>query len=319
LTGKSRQASSAKWAARLAGTRGAVTGASGFLGRHLLRRLPEDVDVAATYGTADDFPEFARACSARVEPVRIDLRIERLSERVSGRFDWLAHLAGQPPRGGADDPAGVVAAIGAIGVNAVRRLEVANVVDASSGTVYAGLTGEIHPGRVPAPRSAYAIAKLAAERLLAASTDAPTWHVRIFFPYGPGEREGRLIRSLVEASVRGRPRVELTLDPSHRVDPMWVEDAVSALLAFAALPGESRPVDLAAGDSLLVEELARKVTSLAAEAVGTEAPDVVVRPPSGGDWLPGVTSAGEVDRLLGLPRLPLAEGVSRYARLLAAG
>lgn len=300
--------------ATLAGTRGAITGASGFVGRHLLAALPAGCEVVAQYGSATDFRAFVRTVAATVEPVRVDLAREPLAAHVRGRLDWLIHCAARVPPESADDPAAVVGAIGAAAVNAVRGLDVARVVDVSTGTVYGGLEGRLGPHRPLVPTGAYGIAKLAAERLIAGAADAPVRHARVFFPFGPGEAPGRLIATLVRKAIAGDPEVHLRLDPAHRLAPLHVADLARALAGLAALPADGSAVDVCGDEALTAPDLVRRIYAVLAPGVE---PAIALDPPGAGDWLPGTPSPAALDRLVGLPRLGLDEGLRRYAAALA--
>jgi nucleoside-diphosphate-sugar epimerase len=296
----------------LADTRGILTGASGFVGRRILELLPEGCRVLATHRDPG-FPAFAAGCAADVEPVAIDLAEEPLAPRADGDWDWLIHCAAPLPSSGGD-PTADAAAIEAMAVHAVRGIEVDQVVHCSSGAVYAGLEGEIGPWSECAPRSAYGAAKLAAEAAIEAAAFAPVVHLRLFHPYGPGERPNRLIPSLVRAAIEGREEVEIRLPRAHRVQPIWIGDLAATVASFALLPGGGA-VDVCGDRAYDMPELVAAIYG--AVAPGLE-PAIVGEPAPGADdaMVAGVASPAACDALVGVPRLLFPDGVRRYADAL---
>jgi nucleoside-diphosphate-sugar epimerase len=79
---------------------------------------------------------------------------------------------------------------------------------------------------------------------------------RIFFLYGPGEPGGRLLPSILEAELAGRP-AELR-HPGRLRDYMHVADVGGAFAALAAST-VSGPVNIGSGEGVPLAELARLV------------------------------------------------------------
>ena len=237
----------------LDGTTGIVTGASGFFGRAVLRRLPANCTVHAVYRTAEDFPHWAETCAADVRPLRLDLARERLH----GRGDWALLLAARVATSTSrEDPAGELQAVAGVTANTVAGLRVERLVHVSSGSVYEGLEGELGPHRVPGPRLPYAIAKLAAEHLVAAYADAPYWIIRSFGAFGPGEPRYKLARRLVERFAAGDRTFTLAGDGTNIIDPMYIDELAARLCGLLETPGESRAADLTQGERLSIRRFA---------------------------------------------------------------
>lgn len=300
--------------AALDGSTGVVTGASGFLGRAFLAALPAGVRAHAVYNTDERFPQWAAGCRADIEPLRLDLRRERLAERLPA-VDWALLLAARVETiRSREDPIDELQAVAGVAVNAVRGLRTHQVIHLSSGSVYERLEGVLGPERALDPRLPYSIAKLTAELLVASYASAPFWNVRFFGAFGPGEPAFKLARRLADAFARGETTFAIRGDGSNRIDPMYVCDVPDALAALITAPGESRPIDLCQGEGLTV----RRFAEIAYENVH---PAPAVRPlelQTGGEAHEQMRgSARPSHPAVGSARTSIAEGFRRYATELA--
>jgi nucleoside-diphosphate-sugar epimerase len=295
---------------------GVVTGASGFIGRALLAGLPSGCRVFATYHSATDFPAWASSCRANIIPVRIDLSAERLPSRVA-RVDWALLLAARVALATSrSDPVGDLHQIAAVAANSVVGLKTDRLVHMSSGSVYETLTGQLSPARVPAPRTPYGIAKLAAELLVGSYAEAPYWNVRFFGAFGPGEPSFKLARRLVEAFARGERTFEINGDGSNYIDPMFVADAVSVIAFLVARAGECRPIDLCQGEGLTV----RQFIEVAYKAVHPDPerePLVIKSTGEAHEQMRGTATSEAIELPLHRNKLTIAEGFRAYATELA--
>jgi nucleoside-diphosphate-sugar epimerase len=147
-----------------------LTGASGFLGRNVILGAPDEWRILAVYSSDSQFPEFIRRIGrSNVTPVCCDLgnpdQVEAVFDEYGGNWDSCLYLAAKvdipwsvrEPR--ADLRANVLPLLNVLDVVRTRRF-----VYFSSGAVYDGMTGEVHPGCPPSPTLPYAISKLTAER-----------------------------------------------------------------------------------------------------------------------------------------------------------
>jgi nucleoside-diphosphate-sugar epimerase len=103
-----------------------------------------------------------------------------------------------------------------------------------------------------APHSRYAAAKDAVRREVEQVPGLAVAWARLFFLYGPGQDDHRLVPSVIDALARGE-RPQLT-QGSHRRDYLYVDDAATALtqLLSAELTG---PVNVASGRASAIRDL----------------------------------------------------------------
>ena len=303
-----------------------VTGASGFIGRNLLLAIPPEWRVTATYHRSADLPAFLSARGlGHVTPVRVDLAAESpgtIADRVGAEHDAAVLLAANgDPAYSVRAPRADLAANALSVAGVLEGVRVGRLVYFSSGAVYDGVRGEVHPGVPVQPNLPYAISKLAAEHYVRSFTRAgrvqSSVSVRFFGAYGPHEPERKIYTRLVRTFAEERRR-EFTIrgDGRNLIDAMYVDDAVRGLLTLLtheAPPGSSETMDMSCGDPISLAALVRA----AARTFGIE---------------PDIRYEGEVPEYIEFrstdptmrerfgfrPEVPLADGLRRLAAHLSA-
>ena len=221
-----------------------VTGALGFIGRHLCRALAERghpvvaVDRRANRsgsatGFDDHSPTGGPPLPAGVRLVRADLSVDPIAPLLEG-VDAVAHLAALPGARARHS----VAELWRHNVRATERIAAAlgarrRLVLASTSSVYGAAPRLPTPEHSPtAPLNAYAVTKLAAERavLAAARQGADAFACRLFTVYGPGQRPDMAFARWIDAVVSGRA-VPWCAAPGARREFTYVGDAVRGLVA----------------------------------------------------------------------------------------
>lgn len=255
---------------RLSGARVLVTGASGFIGRRLCRRLAEA--GARVHGTGRSDALSAEELEGRS---RGDLADEAFARGLleEARPDLVFHLASRVT--GSRDPEAVLPTFHANLTSTVNLL-VATREAGCRRLVLAGSMEEPEPeldpdlgGGLPAPVSPYAAAKGAASayaRMFHALYGLPVVTARLFMVYGPDQRDLRkLVPHVAVSLLRGvRPPLSSGRRP---VDWIYLDDAVEGLLALATAPGiEGERLDLGSGELVTVREVAERLAAIAAEA-----------------------------------------------------
>lgn len=169
-----------------------ITGACGFVGRHLVRRLRAAGDeVVGTW-----WPEPPADPPAGVELIDVDVedaaRVAEIVERV--RPEAIVHLAALSHVGDSWRRPGSYYRVNVAGTeNVVRAARGARVLIASSAEVYGAVPEEAQPiaeDRPLAPGTPYGVTKAAAERLalaLAGDRGTEVVIVRSFNLIGPGQ------------------------------------------------------------------------------------------------------------------------------------
>jgi len=205
-----------------------VTGASGFIGSHLVGALLADGHEVRGMVRSDARAESLRASSPSVQVVRGDMADDESLRRAADGCDIVFHLAGSY-RGSAQEMhsthlGGTAKLLGVL--PAPCRL-----VFVSSTSVYGWDRPWPADHATPAqPASAYGRAKLAAEQLVLARPEGNVVVARPTITYGPGDTEGMLARSLRLMS-KGMRRFPGT--GNNRIHLLHVDDLVRGLMLLA--------------------------------------------------------------------------------------
>lgn len=246
----------------LAGKRVLVTGATGFLGAHLVRRLAQSGAVVM-------------GVSRRPQPDRPDLTWygADLSQRAAvdallatTRPDLVFHLAGAVTAAPDIDHVGptfeslLASTVHLLGAATARRCERVVLV----GTLLQAAV----QGDVAIPGSPYVAAKWAAAaygRMFHALYGAPVVMPRLAIAYGPGQHPRRVIPYVMLSLLRGAaPRLG---SGGLRADWIYVDDAVEGLVAAATVDGlEGTSPDLGTGTLVSVREVVERIVTLAGVA-----------------------------------------------------
>jgi len=245
-----------------------VTGASGFIGRHVLLRAPHDWQITAVYNRRDDLPAFVSGRGLnRVTTFRGDLTsaadIDALAQSVGGPADAVLYLAANgDPAASVERPRWDLESNTLALVNFLERCPARHVVYVSSGAVYDGLVGAVSPSSAVAPRLPYAISKLASEHYVRffaerRGTIGSYLNVRFFGAYGPYEPLRKITTRWMRAVMDGQRQFTVRGDGENLIDFMYVDDAVDGLLTLTAAAGESGTVDFASGQPITVNEVVR--------------------------------------------------------------
>ncbi|MBI2256316.1 MAG: NAD-dependent epimerase/dehydratase family protein [Proteobacteria bacterium] len=260
-----------------------MTGATGFVGRQVLHLLDErlDLHVVSRRPAATDLP--ARAVLHQIDLTDADTVAELVAKI---RPTHLLHLAWTTRHGVFwSDPANVDWLVAGI------ALLKSFIRHGGRRAVIAGTCAEYAPaskapcqevGTLLAPATLYGAMKLAlyrASMALAAEHRISFAWPRIFYPYGSGEQEQRLIPSAIAAAKRGECfRVD---NPGLALDFMDVRDLGAALqtLLMSSVEG---PINLGSGETMsigavvaLIEELISRHSTRPSDSIrGMLVPDL---------------------------------------------
>jgi UDP-glucose 4-epimerase len=288
-----------------------VTGASGFIGRHVVAELLTAGHLVSTLHRGDPLDDIGEAPPRHHQ---LDICDDRVRD-AAAQAEAVVHLAGRGDvQASFHSPReyGQFNAFGTLNVLDGARAAGAHVVLASTQRVYERTAGPIGEGTPLAPADPYAYSKLVAEhwcRMYADQLDTPTTVVRLFSVYGPGQvgqGTSGVVSIFLDRARRGLP---LVVHADQQRDLTWVGDVARGIrLAVESPPGTDQPArvyNLATGIGTTLEGLAREVTT----AVGSDSE--IVPPTSRSDEGDRVADVRRARAELGyLPTVTLAAGIA---------
>lgn len=232
-----RAESKGKW---LSGQRILLTGAAGFIGSHLTRRLVEiGCRVIAVIRPSSNLWRIQDILD-QVEILRCDLNHLDSDELESNLSDVrvIYHLAAAGVDQ-SDQNIGLMLQTNVVGT--LRLLKLAHILGVER-FIYSGSCFEYGPGTMlseallPMPTSEYGVSKSAAWMLVHTFSrrhSLPAVSLRPFTVYGPLEGAHRLIPHTIIKALANL-NIELTRGEQTR-DFVWVEDAVEAFVSAAVV------------------------------------------------------------------------------------
>ena len=254
-----------------------VTGASGFIGKHLCEALWRSGAQVCACRRA------ARASTAQPEPAlnlepqlsgiefrdldvregdSVDLAVRQIKP------DVIFHLAGKP--GGGRTPEAFVEQYettlgGAVNVAvAAMRHKIPHMVHIGSSEEYGDGPTPFQEGQPERPISAYSAAKIAATQFFMAAARSRLLSatvLRLMVVYGPGQEGSMLIPQLFASYLWGRPAKLSPGDQSR--DFVYIADVIAALLSCGLRPDLSGEVfNVGLGRQHQVKDAAKMVADL---------------------------------------------------------
>jgi nucleoside-diphosphate-sugar epimerase len=245
----------------LQGRRALVTGASGFIGTHLLDRLRTyDVEIHAV-------SRHVASSEAHITWHQLDLfdaeAVTHVVRQV--RPDVVFHLAGDSRAARGIE---LVAPTFRTNVASTVNLLTALAARGASRVVVAGSLEEPDPGAPPS--SPYAASKLAVRsyaELFRTVIGLPVVVLRIFMVYGPRQQDLRkLVPYVILSLLRGEaPRLT---SGQREIDWIYVGDVADALIAAAVAEDAAQAsVDVGSGTTCTIHSLVDRLVELIDPAI----------------------------------------------------
>lgn len=277
-------------------TRALVTGAAGFVGRHLVARLRADGwDVVAL--TRDDVDLSDR------------LALEHVVRRTSCDVAVVLHAARRKATAAERSTTAAVNASSAGWLVEALPDSCGAVLRVGSSTEYAASAAPLSEDAALQPRGFFGATKAAGSLLLqatAAERGMRSVVLRAFQVYGPGDHHGRLVPTVLRAAATGDV-LPLTA-PGSRRDWVWVGDVVDACVR-ALERDVAGVVNVGTGVQTANEELVALAAAAAGRRIRTDPGAHPGRDWDTGDWVCDPSRARDV---LGWePTVDLAEGLRR--------
>ena len=255
-----------------------VTGASGFVGANLARRLLDEGHGVHLLLRANHKPW-------RLEDIRKDVAVyeadltdmQGLQKAVStARPEWVFHLAAHgayPNQTDLDQMIATNVQGTANLLRAAERAEAEAFVNSGSSSEYGYKDHAPSEDELTEPNSHYAVTKVAATHLCRLAGQREGSHVvtlRLYSVYGPYEEPRRLVPTLIVQGLAGR--LPPLVNPDVARDYVHVDDACEAFLLAAATPKQEPGVVYNVGSG--VQTSLRQIVDVARRLLGVHAAPV---------------------------------------------
>ncbi|MBN1487482.1 MAG: NAD-dependent epimerase/dehydratase family protein [Anaerolineae bacterium] len=287
-----------------------ITGATGFIGRWLLKYLlAAGVPVAALVHLGDETPQFDGVDCFKCD-IADAAAVQSVFDQV--RPALIFHLAAV---GLADPNLSFDLALRVNVAGTLNILHAANTLDHIQRCVLVGSSYEYGARQSDSgldPFSAYSASKVAAWAFARAAHNAwnlPVVWMRPFQVYGPGQHPRAFIPAAITAALQG---ADFRMTPGQQKrDFIYVEDVVTGLLFAAVAPDDvnGRELDLGTGDLHTLYDVVSLIWQLTSATGDILAGALSYRPGE----VPAIPSnVGRTRRLTGWQsRVDLATGLER--------
>lgn len=245
-----------------------VTGACGFIGSHLTRKLIEQGYFVVGVDCLDDNLYSRSVKESRLKSLKqlnnfdylnLNISKDELDSSIKGsKFVFnLAALPGQVLSWKLFDQYVESNILGTKKViDSCIKNNVAKIIHASTSSVYGkfAVGNELQDTK---PISPYGITKLAAENLLFALTngnDLDYTILRYFSVYGPGQRPDMAIQRFLSAIKLGQ-EISITGDGSQKRDITYVEDVVDATISALSVTEKKQVFNISGGKQFTLNQI----------------------------------------------------------------
>jgi len=301
----------------IAGLSVLVTGATGFIGSHLARRLIADGATVTGGYLPGDTTRAVRRDLSDTEMIPLDVRDEDAVEECiqKRRPDLIFHMAARvtAERSSALIPhmfevnyRGTLNVLGS-----AERQGVIRVVHMGTCEEYGDSPVPFCESQRERPLSPYAMSKAAAKHICSLYESLGRLSVVVLRPavvYGPGETRSSFLASVVDAYAQGRTP-QMTPGQQTR-DFVYVDDIVDGCVRAAVLRRASgRTINLGTGREISLWDAAKIVQE---KCGASEPPDAGALPYRENEVMRYVSSTEVARDVLGWEaRVPLEEGIDR--------
>jgi nucleoside-diphosphate-sugar epimerase len=291
-----------------------ITGATGFIGANLARRLLLDGHEIHLLARPGYSPWRIQNIYKDVQLYEVDIRDAKTLEEVVRQIqpDWVFHLAASGAYSWQTDLTLMVQTniIGTINlVEACLRVGYESFINTGSSSEY-GLK-KFAPSEKEwlEPNSHYAFTKASASlfcRYTAQSRNIPLCTLRLYSVYGPYEEPKRLMPSLIREGLKGK--FPPLVGPDTSRDYIYVDDVIDAYSLAASKPNKELGAIYNIGSG--IQTSLRRVVQTARQTLGIHAePEWNTMQPRIWDtntWVANIQKA--VDELDWQPRFNLQQG-----------
>lgn len=220
-----------------------ITGATGFIGSHLAKRLvKEKYDVYILYKDLKTVWRIQDIVN-KVKLYKVDLlerkKLQKLIPKINPNI--ICHLANIGIYGGMESTSHKVIQVNIIGLinlfEALEKIPYELFINTGSSSEYGMKKTAMKEKDICEPQSVYAISKLAATlyaRSYAIQKNKPITTLRLFSPFGPQDDEKRFLNYVISHAIYNKPFYLSNLNGVR--DFVFIDDVIDAYIACIKNP-----------------------------------------------------------------------------------
>lgn len=252
-----------------------IAGASGFIGKNLILKLPSEWDITGIYFKSADFIDFLTLKGIKnVQPLQCNLSDEeevcRKLQWIQAEFDAAIFLVGNSDIAlSVREPIFDIKANLLSLINLLNNIKVKKFIFMSSGTVYLGNFGEVSPQAAVSVDLPYGITKLSSELYIKYFCNRRKnireyVILRFFGAYGPMEPPRKIYTNLIkELYFSNKEEYLLRGDGKNLIDAMYITDAAEGLFKVLTTKMNGNiTVDFCRGEPITINELVERVAKI---------------------------------------------------------
>jgi len=242
-----------------------ITGAEGFIGRHLIDALlGYRTEIHGIY-----FKKLNKNISGKVFWYKVDIRNkEKLRQLVQKiKPDFIFHLAALLVKGDKPKEINQIIETNLVGTSnllqALEGIKFSKLIFLGSGDEYGQNKAPFRETQTPLPQSAYAFSKTAAVNLCltySRTLNYPIVALRPSVVYGPGQKSKMFIPSLLNTLLKNKP-LEISGGEQTR-DFLYVDDLIKAILVAAMSNVKGEIINIGNGKSYQLKVIIEKAKKL---------------------------------------------------------
>ena len=299
-----------------------VVGASGFIGKNLLLKIPKKWKVSGIYRSDKAFLDFlAKNNLSNVHPLKCNLEnifeVKSVLEKLKDIDVCVYFAANTNVRQLCEDATLDVTTNILPMTNFLKYFRGRKLIFFSSGAVYMGHTGQISPSSEINPTIPYAISKYTSELYIKFYYDKLESFkeyviLRFFGAYGPYEPSRKISTKLIELVKNPHEDVFTVFgDGRNYIDFMYIDDAIQGLLTVINSSKANTTVDFCSGNPRTINQLVKKVGEIFGKKIRIEHKG---RSP---EYIRFYASPNKMLQVFGFkPKITLKDGFQKFASIL---
>jgi len=280
-----------------------ITGGTGYLGKHLVKRLVKDNEVFCITRTKNKIYK-----NNNIKWILCDLSKKIDFKDFPKDIDIIIHLAQSRKYKQFPDEALDIFSVNTYSTLQLldygRRIGIERFIYASTGGVYTPKNDErLRETEYITPINFYALSKFTSEQLAKFYTGYFDIAIlRYFFVYGPGQK-GMLIPNLIESVQTGKPIIIYNKN-GIKITPIYIDDAVEATIRALNVQGYEI-INIGGKEIVSIKDIAEIIGNILRKKPVYEFRD----DPTARDYIADITKMQEL--LKYTPKVSIEEGLKR--------